>query len=249
MNKIDIINLVKKIYHFIYRPATGDHIRNYTEKPYGIKMIGTKLGRSLEIGCGAAGLYTRYLAENSSYLIALEIQQKYIEEARKRLSPLNNISFVRANAIALPFQNNSFDFVMCSQVLEHLEDDVGVIRQINKIMKNGGRFVVGVPMPPEPIKICHEQFDGHVREGYELKDIRQKLELYGFSVENYKYCFFIFGRMAIQLNEFFDNRIGIRLPAIIIIILSLVDRLIGFFIKIQPWILLIDAKKKKEIIN
>ena len=245
MNKSEIIKRLKKIYHFIYRPATADHIRRYTERPYGIRFIGKNLGKVLEVGCGAAGIFTSYLVKNASYLVAMEIQEKYIEEARERLSKFKNKSFVRANALSIPFTKNYFDLVVCSQVLEHIKDDSKVLRGINRVMKDRGRLVLSVPVPPEVLKLVREDlfYDGHVREGYRMEDLERLLKNEGFVVKRFKYCFFKFARLAVRMNEFFVIRLGIRLPALFVIALSFFDRFVSLFIKILPWQLIVEAEK------
>lgn len=238
-------SLFKRIYHFIYRPATADHIRRYTELPYGVKFMGNNLGMVLEVGCGACGIFTSYLGKNASYLVAMEIQEKHIKEAKERLSNFKNISLVRANALSIPFLDNCFDLVVCSQVLEHIKDDSKVLSEIHRVMKKNGRLILSVPVPPEVIKLVREDllYDGHVREGYSLEELDRLLKKEGYIIKRFKYCFFVIGRLAFILNNFFDTKIGVRLPAIFIIALSLLDRFLSIFIKFQPWQLIIEAQK------
>ena len=45
----------------------------------------------------------------------------------------------------LPFEESSFDFVLCTQVLEHIDDNQFIIDQIEKVLKPGGLLLVNVP--------------------------------------------------------------------------------------------------------
>ncbi len=45
----------------------------------------------------------------------------------------------------LPFKDNSFDWVMCNHVLEHILDDIRAMQEIFRVLKPGGRAVLQVP--------------------------------------------------------------------------------------------------------
>lgn len=92
-----------------------------------------------------------------------------------------------ANALQLPFADNSFDKIICSEVLEHIPNYEGVLREIERILKPGGLFCASVPRF-WPEWICwhysdeyHENEGGHVRIFLE-KQLRRKIENQGFSI-------------------------------------------------------------------
>ncbi len=53
---------------------------------------------------------------------------------------------VKADILNLPFQDNSFDIVICNHVLEHIEDDRKAMSELYRVMKKGGWGIVQVPM-------------------------------------------------------------------------------------------------------
>jgi SAM-dependent methyltransferase len=85
---------------------------------------------------------------------------------------------VRANLdVGLPFQARTFDGAICSEVLEHVADDVRVIREIARIVKPGGTVIVTVPFSfryhPDPADFRR----------YTPVGLRALLEREGFTVD------------------------------------------------------------------
>ena len=76
---------------------------------------------------------------------------------------------VQANGLALPFENESFDYIVCSEVLEHIPQHHQMIKEIHRLLKPGGTLAVSVPRY-WPEKICwwlsreyHQVEGGHIR--------------------------------------------------------------------------------------
>ncbi len=91
-----------------------------------------------------------------------------------------------ANALNLPFADDTFEVVVCSEVLEHIPDYKQAINEITRILKPGGRLAVSVPRR-WPEKICwalaegyHNTPGGHVRI-FKDKELRKDIEHLGLS--------------------------------------------------------------------
>jgi SAM-dependent methyltransferase len=54
----------------------------------------------------------------------------------------------RASGTELPFRPASFDVVLASDVLEHIDDDAGAAREISRVLRPGGVFIFSVPAHP-----------------------------------------------------------------------------------------------------
>ena len=96
--------------------------------------------------------------------------------------------FMQGSIYKLPFADNTFDLVICSEVLEHLENYHSAIKEIYRILKPGGKFLPSVPSF-WPEKICwglsHEYQNmpgGHVRI-FKKNQIISEIKNHGFKYE------------------------------------------------------------------
>jgi SAM-dependent methyltransferase len=55
------------------------------------------------------------------------------------------IPLVRGTAFALPFKNNTFDCVISSQVIEHIPYDDVLFTEMSRVLRPGGRLIIGTP--------------------------------------------------------------------------------------------------------
>ena len=53
---------------------------------------------------------------------------------------------VKADICALPFEDNSYDLILCNHVLEHIPDDTQAMRELFRVLKKGGRLIAQVPL-------------------------------------------------------------------------------------------------------
>lgn len=89
----------------------------------------------LELGCGTA-YFTKELAWTGANVTAIDISPELLEAARRNC-PAPNVTFQVQNASALSYPDASFDSVVGSSVLHHLEIDEA-LRQIYRVLRPGG---------------------------------------------------------------------------------------------------------------
>lgn len=97
----------------------------------------------LEIGCGG-GLYAREVAQMvgpNGKVCAVDISEDQIAAARERCADLDWVDFKTANALELPYGDNSFDAVYCVQVLEYVPEITDALREIHRVLRTGGKIV------------------------------------------------------------------------------------------------------------
>ena len=94
-------------------------------------------------------------------------------------------SKVVTSITAMAFDTASFDCVLCSEVLEHVSDDLKALAEVRRVLKPGGILVATVPFQKR-YWAEEDEFVGHVRR-YEPGELEHKLEVSGFSsVETYR---------------------------------------------------------------
>lgn len=139
--------------------------------------------RVLEIGAGMGNL-TRALARGKKRYIASDIDQEHLSRLQARLRHYLNVETrtcdLSKSADFTPL-SDAVDTVICLNVLEHIEDDLGALRNIYSALSPGGRAIVLVPCGQE----IYGQLDvilGHYRR-YSDAQLQQVFEQAGFQME------------------------------------------------------------------
>lgn len=111
--------------------------RYWQRKRYQIVTNMVDTGKScLDIGCGSS----RILGALNDRSIGLDIQRSKLCYARCYGHPL-----VNASVFALPFADQSFEQVLCSQVIEHVPQGMVPFVEMSRVLKKGGRLIIGTP--------------------------------------------------------------------------------------------------------
>jgi len=96
----------------------------------------------LDIGCGT-GWAVRYAAstvESKGEFYGIDISPKMIEKARENCGSCENIHFYKADAETLPFENDFFDFIICTNSFHHYFSPSKALAEVYRVLKPGGRF-------------------------------------------------------------------------------------------------------------
>jgi ubiquinone/menaquinone biosynthesis C-methylase UbiE len=99
-------------------------------------------GTVLEIGSGE-GYGIMELASKTDHYIAVD---KYNTSISDELKAINKITFIQTNVPPLKgIEDNSIDFVVTFQVIEHIKDDKHFLREIYRVLKPGGKVMITTP--------------------------------------------------------------------------------------------------------
>jgi len=106
--------------------------------------------RILDLAAGT-GASSVSLARSGAEVVAADFSQGMIREGRRRHGGIPNLSFVQADATALPFADDEFDTVTMSFGLRNVIDPRTALRELLRVTKPGGRLVVcEFSHPPSP---------------------------------------------------------------------------------------------------
>jgi glycosyltransferase involved in cell wall biosynthesis/SAM-dependent methyltransferase len=101
--------------------------------------------RILDNGSGY-GFTLRLLRDlTNAEITGLEYEAERVHETQEALGDAPRVTVVQGDSTALPFERESFDYVVCSEVLEHLDDDRLAAREMMRVLKPGGTLIITVP--------------------------------------------------------------------------------------------------------
>lgn len=131
----------------------------------------------LDAGCGIADLMST-LCERGVAAVGTDLALSALKFAKKRLPESN---FVQSDTVYLPFRTGCYSIVVCSEVLEHVENHERAARELNRILLPGGIAVLTVPHG-EQHWTFEDRIDGHLRR-YTKKQFSHLMKRAGFSIE------------------------------------------------------------------
>ena len=135
----------------------------------------------LDIGCGSSQI----LLDLKS-AIGLDIRQNKL-----RLMKNFGKTVVNGTLFTLPFPDQSFDCVICSEVIEHVRYDEQIYSEFNRVLRHGGTLILGTPDYGSIIWVAIEFLYKHIIPGgyadehithYTLKSLRSITQKFGFRV-------------------------------------------------------------------
>ncbi|MGE4232829.1 MAG: methyltransferase domain-containing protein [Bacteriovoracia bacterium] len=111
--------------------------------PFAVKLAKIQFeDRVLNIGCFDGGL-ERHFLKNVSSCVGIDVNKDALEFAQKNKP--NNAEFLYAKSENLPFEDNSFNKIFMLDVLEHVNDEKKSLKEVFRVLKPGGLFILSVP--------------------------------------------------------------------------------------------------------
>lgn len=99
-----------------------------------------KYGNLLDVGCGTAYLIGLLSKTHEAKHIGLDLSSEMIRQARAK--NIEGAKFVVGKSDELPFEDNTFDVVTCSQSFHHYPDTDKAMKEVLRVLKPGGIYIL-----------------------------------------------------------------------------------------------------------
>jgi SAM-dependent methyltransferase len=159
----------------------------------------------LDAGSGF-GQYSFYIANRNTQcqIDAVDVKEEQIEDCGNffKTCGLNNVKF-SVGDLTQPHATSKYDLVLCVDVMEHILEDVDVFTHFHRSMKSGAMLLISTPSDQGGSNADEhgESFIGeHVRDGYPIEEMREKLQKAGFNKSEILYSYGAPGKIAWKLS-------------------------------------------------
>lgn len=166
----------------------------------------------LDVGCGTGGNVMMLNEHGEAY--GIDISQDAVDFCHQR--GLERVELGAADE--LPFEDGKFDLVTALDVVEHLDDDLGALKEFHRVVRPGGKILIFVPTFMFLWGI-QDDVSNH-RRRYRLPELLRVIRQAGFEVERSSYAnitFFMPVLVIRTLMRWFkmkaDTELGIGLSA------------------------------------
>lgn len=169
-----------------------------------LDLLDVKHGENvLDCGCGL-GYFLLKLQGSGAHLHGIDVSPESVAFVREHITPNARVG----NAEKIPYPDNTFDKVLFCEVIEHVEDDAKVLREIRRVLKPGGRVVITTPSlkgfrAHSKLKQLGHHHGGefHYRDGYMPEDLAKKLSDNGYKVLAVKQAIFLLSELIMELTK------------------------------------------------
>jgi SAM-dependent methyltransferase len=120
--------------------------------------------RALDLGCGV-GHTLRRLAPLVAFAVGADATIEMMLAGRAGVVTGSNVAFAQTDAGALPFADGAFDLASCRLAAHHFSDPASAFRQVHRVLRGGGRFVLVDNYAPD-----ESQLDAFINELETLRD-------------------------------------------------------------------------------
>ena len=160
----------------------------------------------LDAGAGF-GQYAYFLSKlgRKWRIKAVDVKAEQVDDCNRffaKIARSDRVIFELAD-LTVFCQPDHYDLAISIDVMEHIPDDVAVFRNIYASLKSGGVLLISTPSDKggSDADKRHSSFiDEHVRDGYNIDELRNKLAVAGFSAADVQYTYGRPGRLSWLLS-------------------------------------------------
>ncbi len=168
-----------------------------------------RFDRILELGCGT-GKNSVWLSDICGHLTSVDLSEQMIEIARSKLLT-NNVQFHIANILEdWIFASGTYNLVVCSLMLEHIEDLNHIFHKISAFTSTGSKVYIGELHP-------FKQYNGS-KARFETEDGLRVVPCFTHHISEFIGAAQAHGFKIIELKEFFDNDDMKQIPRLLCLV-------------------------------
>jgi SAM-dependent methyltransferase len=159
------------------RIVQGPHIRALLDRA----AHSYEFPRVLNAGSGEGG-YSPLLLSLPGVQAIAETDFGYRDNSPHRID--SRQLFFCSSLTSIPLPDRKFDLILCTEVLEHIEEHEKALDEITRVLAPGGWLLItvpAVPAPPDP---------AHVREGYRPEELGAMLSRRGYQIIETRFCMY-----------------------------------------------------------
>ncbi len=165
----------------------------------------------LDAGSGFGQYVFRMARKNPQWQITgLDVKKEQMADCNLFFEKigLKNAQFEVADLTKLDYEQ-AFDLILCVDVMEHIEADVKVLENFQRALKPGGMLLISTPSDQGGSDVHHHDekpdgavgfIDEHVRDGYGIAELDEKLKKAGFTETQIKYQYGRPGKISWKLS-------------------------------------------------
>ena len=162
--------------------------------------------RILDAGSGP-GVFSFELGRRfpKAKIVGVDLKKNSIEACTHISKKIKvfNVEFHQASILALE-EENAYDLIICVDILEHIQDDLRALKGLFKATSPGGTLVLHVPALYRryPIwkRALNFHVETHVRTGYKLDEIKDKVKQVGFIIRESGFTYGFWETLANNLS-------------------------------------------------
>lgn len=127
-------------------------------------------------------------------VFAVDIKNDYIEDYYYYIKKKNKHLNFRHHCADLQtyIPKESYDLIIAIDILEHIENDRDVLSNFHKVINDSGKLLISTPSTFDEAAAFTEE---HVRPGYDVNDLIEKLKTAGFKIDKAQYTYGKFGAL------------------------------------------------------
>lgn len=178
-----------------FHKSTVSHSRIVSKNNFTYRIIFETLNKFLDsprsildIGCGS-GTVAIYLANKGNKVLGVDVSRNAIKACRESTKILGfNNKNIKFEVMSFPEKTitRRFDLIVCSEVIEHLENDNLALKRMFFLLKKNGIAFISTPSKNAPLYRLGiaSSFDnrvGHLRR-YSLEELSNKCKVCGFEI-------------------------------------------------------------------